>query len=460
MEAPAGGVIDTHAHLDALRRRRRRRSSRARARRASTRIVTVGTGIDSCRAALELAERARRASSRRSASTRTRRAATDAERSTSSRELLAHDRGGRRRRDRARLLPRLRAARRAARALRGAARARRRARASRSSIHTRAADDDTLARARAASTAPSSCTASRRRDLLDAGARARLLRLVRRQRRPTRTRTTSAPRRAQVPADRILAETDCPYLAPQPRRGRPNEPANVVHTLAALAEARGEDAGRARARRSTPTRAAAFGAAVSRSRRAEARARPALPRRREHPRRDRAPRRARARRRRARDRPGPRRPDALPRRARRARPRGRARPRRSSRTCASARARERRARASATRCALDLAALEPPPTKLVANLPYNVATPLVVESLDGLPTRRALVRDGAARGRRPLLRRAGDEGVRRRVGARPARRRADGLPPGLAHVFRPRPNVDSALVAFRRTAAAAGLRGA
>jgi TatD DNase family protein len=46
---------------------------------------------------------------------------------------------------------------------------------------------------------------------------------------------------ARVPADRILAETDCPYLSPQPRRGRPNEPAYVVHTLAALAEARGED---------------------------------------------------------------------------------------------------------------------------------------------------------------------------------------------------------------------------
>jgi len=44
-----------------------------------------------------------------------------------------------------------------------------------------------------------------------------------------------------VPPDRILAETDSPYLAPQPRRGRPNEPANVVHTVAALAEARGED---------------------------------------------------------------------------------------------------------------------------------------------------------------------------------------------------------------------------
>ncbi|HEX8684988.1 MAG TPA: TatD family hydrolase [Pyrinomonadaceae bacterium] len=44
-----------------------------------------------------------------------------------------------------------------------------------------------------------------------------------------------------VSADRLLAETDSPYLSPQPRRGRPNEPANVVHTIAALAETRGED---------------------------------------------------------------------------------------------------------------------------------------------------------------------------------------------------------------------------
>jgi TatD DNase family protein len=44
----------------------------------------------------------------------------------------------------------------------------------------------------------------------------------------------------QVPADRILAETDAPYLAPQPVRGRPNEPAYVMHTLEALARARGE----------------------------------------------------------------------------------------------------------------------------------------------------------------------------------------------------------------------------
>jgi TatD DNase family protein len=44
-----------------------------------------------------------------------------------------------------------------------------------------------------------------------------------------------------VPAELILAETDCPYLAPQPVRGKTNEPAYVVHTVAALAEARGDD---------------------------------------------------------------------------------------------------------------------------------------------------------------------------------------------------------------------------
>ncbi|HWE81195.1 MAG TPA: TatD family hydrolase [Gaiellaceae bacterium] len=46
---------------------------------------------------------------------------------------------------------------------------------------------------------------------------------------------------ARVPADRLLAETDSPYLSPQPVRGRPNEPANVMHTLAVLAGARAVD---------------------------------------------------------------------------------------------------------------------------------------------------------------------------------------------------------------------------
>jgi TatD DNase family protein len=45
----------------------------------------------------------------------------------------------------------------------------------------------------------------------------------------------------RVPRERILAETDSPYLSPQPVRGRRNEPANVVHTVAALAQARAED---------------------------------------------------------------------------------------------------------------------------------------------------------------------------------------------------------------------------
>ena len=45
-----------------------------------------------------------------------------------------------------------------------------------------------------------------------------------------------------IPVERLLAETDSPYLAPVPRRGRPNEPAYVVHTVAALAHARNADA--------------------------------------------------------------------------------------------------------------------------------------------------------------------------------------------------------------------------
>jgi TatD DNase family protein len=41
-----------------------------------------------------------------------------------------------------------------------------------------------------------------------------------------------------VPDDRLLVETDSPFLAPVPRRGRPNEPGNVVFVGSALAEAR------------------------------------------------------------------------------------------------------------------------------------------------------------------------------------------------------------------------------
>lgn len=43
---------------------------------------------------------------------------------------------------------------------------------------------------------------------------------------------------AFAPADRILVETDAPFLAPVPHRGKPNEPAFTAHTLARLAEVR------------------------------------------------------------------------------------------------------------------------------------------------------------------------------------------------------------------------------
>jgi TatD DNase family protein len=44
---------------------------------------------------------------------------------------------------------------------------------------------------------------------------------------------------ADVPLDRLLVETDAPFLAPEPYRGKRNEPAYVVHTAAALARVKG-----------------------------------------------------------------------------------------------------------------------------------------------------------------------------------------------------------------------------
>ena len=48
---------------------------------------------------------------------------------------------------------------------------------------------------------------------------------------------------AEVPLDRLLVETDCPYLSPVPHRGKRNEPAFVAHTAACLAEVKGVPAG-------------------------------------------------------------------------------------------------------------------------------------------------------------------------------------------------------------------------
>jgi 16S rRNA (adenine1518-N6/adenine1519-N6)-dimethyltransferase len=101
---------------------------------------------------------------------------------------------------------------------------------------------------------------------------------------------------------------------------------------------------------------------------------------------------------------------------------------------------------------LDLPGLDPPPTKLVANLPYNVATPIVAESLDRLPTidlwcvmvqrevadRFFAVPSTKAYGAVSVLIQLASV----RIGFHPVSRT----------VFRPPPNVDSALVAFRRKA--------
>jgi 16S rRNA (adenine1518-N6/adenine1519-N6)-dimethyltransferase len=101
---------------------------------------------------------------------------------------------------------------------------------------------------------------------------------------------------------------------------------------------------------------------------------------------------------------------------------------------------------------IDLAALEPPATKLVSNLPYNVATPIVVESLDRLPT----VGSWCVMVQREVADRFFASPGTREYGAvsvlvQLATERT-GFHPVSRTVFRPQPNVESALVAFRRRA--------
>jgi 16S rRNA (adenine1518-N6/adenine1519-N6)-dimethyltransferase len=100
---------------------------------------------------------------------------------------------------------------------------------------------------------------------------------------------------------------------------------------------------------------------------------------------------------------------------------------------------------------VDLQTLAPGATKLVANLPYNVATPLVVESLDGLPDLRLwcvmVQREVADRFfAEPSTKAYGAVSVLIQLVAE-----RSGFHPVSRNVFRPRPNVESAIVAFRRT---------
>jgi 16S rRNA (adenine1518-N6/adenine1519-N6)-dimethyltransferase len=102
---------------------------------------------------------------------------------------------------------------------------------------------------------------------------------------------------------------------------------------------------------------------------------------------------------------------------------------------------------------LDPGSLDPAPSKLVANLPYNVATPLVVESLanEQLELWCVMVqREVADRFfAQPSTKAYGAVSVLLRLTTE-----RTGFHPVSREVFRPRPNVDSALVAFRRVAPA------
>jgi 16S rRNA (adenine1518-N6/adenine1519-N6)-dimethyltransferase len=99
---------------------------------------------------------------------------------------------------------------------------------------------------------------------------------------------------------------------------------------------------------------------------------------------------------------------------------------------------------------LDLSSLEPAPTKLVSNLPYSIATPLVVESLEGIPSLERwcvmVQREVADRFfASPRTKAYGAVSVLLQLATR-----RTGFHPVPPSVFRPRPRVDSALVAFER----------
>ena len=222
------GVIDTHAP-----RRVRRRPRRARQgdRRGVTRVVTIGTGIDSCRQAWRSPKASRR---RRGARIdppwlrRRRRRGSTSPPLLGAPKVVAVGETGLDGHHGADTLREQRSLFEAHLALADELRLP-------VVIHSRAASAETAAALVAfPGTVVLHCFSEP--DLLER-ARARAT--------TSRSQGTSpTPRRrrsgvgGQVPLERILAETDSPYLAPQPVRGRP-EAGHVMHTLAVLAQARG-----------------------------------------------------------------------------------------------------------------------------------------------------------------------------------------------------------------------------
>ena len=234
-------MIDTHAHLDALEEPA---SALGRARAAGvTQVITIGTGIDSCRRALDLTAHdgvyaalgidPHQAASDESARVPELRALLEHPRAVAVGEAgLDYHYGGDAKEEQRRLF----AAQLTLAAQLGLPIV----------VHTRAANWDTEAMLREHDgTVVMHCFSEP--ELLASGLeRGWYFSFAGNATYPKAVALREAA--AVVPAERILVETDSPYLAPQPVRGRPNEPAHVVHTVAALAEARGEDSGELAAR--------------------------------------------------------------------------------------------------------------------------------------------------------------------------------------------------------------------
>jgi TatD DNase family protein len=228
-------VIDTHAHLDGCDEPAAFLVERARAVGVS-RIVTIGTGIASCHAALAIAEAEEGVSAALGVDPH-QAGGADASRLGELVELLAHpsvvavgETGLDYFHD---LAPHT-----AQRALFDRQLELAASKGLPVVIHTRDADADTAA---ALSTFPGTvilhCFSAP--GLLEAAIeRGYYVSFAGNVTYPKATALREAA--AAVPPDRILAETDSPYLSPQPLRGKRNEPANVLHTLAVLAGARGE----------------------------------------------------------------------------------------------------------------------------------------------------------------------------------------------------------------------------
>jgi TatD DNase family protein len=229
-------VIDTHAHLDALKDDPAAVVDRARAA-GVTRILTVGTDVEGCRRALELADRHDEVYAVLGIHPHGANDATDDD-VAEVRSLLAHPKAvaaGEMGLDWFRdYAPRDKQLHLFASMLEVAAET-----AKPAVIHTRAADADTLA----------ALDGFGGRVVLHCFSSPHLLEpALERGWYVSFAGNASFPKAVdlrlcarEMPGDRILAETDAPYLAPQPVRGRPNEPAYVMYTLEALAQARNED---------------------------------------------------------------------------------------------------------------------------------------------------------------------------------------------------------------------------